>query len=322
MSGIVESTCREGSRRRAPARGTATPVALVPSATAGCPCAFSACVAAGAYHLAAGVPDAEHLDVPQLLLGSFFLSLGNMLRPNLSTILPFLGLWFLWRYRRRLSLVATGSAAFLGPLLAVSLPWSFAVAEQGLGWIFVTDGGGVYYFMGHNDEAHRLFCEDAPAEERKRLLGFPGHNMFSQRPIYQEARSAPPAEQQGLFWKAALAWDRANLEKLPCLTMNKFINYWRPWVNPIAYGSSMVAISLTSLPVLFLGLYGVFQAFRKGERALAVFTAISLTAGTLVAVIFSTEIRYRIPVVDVLLTGFFGYAVNLLYVRRLERNSQ
>ena len=99
------------------------------------------------------------------------------------------------------------------------------------------------------------------------------------------------------------------------MTAGKVIGYWRPWVKPTHYGRRDVLVSLYSLPVLVLGIAGLVRARRRGERVLSTWTVLNMVAGTVTAAIFSTEVRYRIPIVDVLLLPFFGLAVMTLWDR-------
>jgi hypothetical protein len=276
---------------------------------------FAFLVVSGTYHLAVGIRGSEPA-YRQVVAGALLLSFGNLARPNLSTLLPLLGAWVLWRWFREPKTVARLFAAMVIPLLVTTLPWSISAHRAGMGWIWVTDGGGVWYFMGHNDDSYRLYCGGLPDAERKRLLKFTSIDQFSLRPEFREAQAAPVPEQQRVFWRRALAWDREHPSKLPCLMAHKFTGFWRPWVNPDGYGRQMVLISMAALPVLAFGLLGLFWAWRAGERTLSVLVFLNIVTATAVAVLFSTEIRYRIPLVDPLLMPYAGYALSTLWRRQ------
>jgi hypothetical protein len=90
-------------------------------------------------------------------------------------------------------------------------------------------------------------------------------------------------------------------------------------VNPDGYPPKVVLVSLAALPVLGLGLWGLVLAWRRGERVLTVLVALNLAAGTVTAVVASTEVRYRVPVADVLLLPFAGFAIAWLWDRKRAR---
>jgi len=262
---------------------------------------FAFFVAAGTFHLANGLSRGG-LDTRQFVYAGIYYALGNMIRPNLSTVYPLLALWLCYRYRHAPKQIVSIGLALAIPLLVVTLPWSIASVHAGLGFIWVTDGGGLWYWVGHNDAVARFYCADISPQELHAL------SQAMPNPVYAVARELPPVAQQSAYWRDALAWDRQHLDLWPCLLSSKFIAYWRLWVNPAAYDRSHILISLASVPVLPLAGFGLVRALRRGERALSMPVVIQIVTGTAVAMIFSTEIRYRVPVVDVLLMPFFGFA--------------
>lgn len=267
---------------------------------------FGCLLAWGTLFLVRGLDDEGRLG--WVALGSLCYSLGNMVRPNLSVFLPLLAGWLLIRWRRQPRRLLIVGVTLAAPLLLISLPWSLAVWREGLGLIWVSDGMGLFYWIGHNDGIAALYCSSlSPAEAQTLRL-----SLAQVDPLRDIAASLPPAHQQGVYWQAALAWDRAHLALQPCLAWHKLVGYWRLWVNPAVYGRSLVMLSLASLPVLLLGGLGLVQSRRGRGRTLARLALLHALAGTLVAVVFSTEIRYRVPLVDVLFFALAGVAVEKL----------
>jgi hypothetical protein len=272
---------------------------------------FSFFAAAGTSHLALALKT-ERPRYRQLVIAAVLLSLGNLVRPNLATFLPLLALWIVWNRRRAPLTIAKVGLGLAVPLMVITLPWTLAVQQRGLGWVFVSDGGPMWYFNGHNDETVALYCKELTLAERQELNKFPGADYTMRRPEYAIAKAAPPAEQSKVFMRLALDWDRRNLSALPCLWRNKFFGYWRPWVNPDVYSPKIVALSAVALPVLLLGLYGLWIGWRSGERVFSSIVAIHVITGTVVAVVFSTAVRYRIPIVDALLIPYAAFASSRL----------
>lgn len=274
---------------------------------------FAFGVAAGTFYFARGLaPDAPV--VRDVFTGSTILTLANLVRPNWSTVLPLLALWIILRWRREFTKVVKVGIAMAVPYFLVTGLWVYSIYQQGHGFVWVSDGGAVFYYMGHNDLAYELYCEELTDARRKELLEFPGH--VGEHPAFVEARSLPSAERIPHIWAAAKAWDRENMSKLPCLGLARIGDFWSPWVNVHAHGWAKALVSIaTSGPVLYLGLFGLILAWRRGERVLTMIVAQNLLAGTLVAVVFSTAIRYRVPIIDLLLLPFLAYGAVYLYGR-------
>lgn len=86
------------------------------------------------------------------------------------------------------------------------------------------------------------------------------------------------------------------------LEMHKAVHFWTPWVNPMLYSAPIVALSaIYSVPVFLLGIAGVLRLWRRrsplGRMLLAVIGIGFLTGG----LIFHTQVRYRVPFVDIAL---------------------
>ncbi len=271
---------------------------------------FAFLLAAGIYHLGKGLNDKVVLS--QVFLGGVLLGCGNLVRPNLSTMIPLLAMWIIVRWLRNPLLILRIGTALAIPIFALSLTWTYVVHKRDLGLIWISDGGGIWYYAGHFDGALKLYgCAPATTEELRALL--PGKFMM-EGPVHDRARLLPPPKQQGEFWRTGLEWDRRNLDHQACLALRKFVAYWRPWVNSLGYSRTYVLLStITSLPVLLGGLTGLIIALRRKERVLAMLVLASIVSSTVVAMIFSTEIRYRIPLVDLLLLPFLGISFAALY---------
>lgn len=278
---------------------------------------FAFLVASGTYYFARGLkPDAPI--IRDVFIGSTILTVGNLVRPNWSTVLPLLAAWIILRWRRELTKVVKVGFAMALPYFTITGIWVLSVYAQGHGLVWVSDGGAVFYYMGHNDLAYELYCRDISLARRRELLEFPSH--VTEHPAFLEAQALPSPERIPHIWAAAKTWDRDNLDKQPCLGIARFADFWSPWVNVHAHGWARAVVAvLTSGPVLFVGLFGLALAWRRGERVLSMIVAQNLLAGTFVAVVFSTAIRYRITIIDLLLIPFFAYGAVYLWERYLRR---
>jgi hypothetical protein len=274
------------------------PYFLFEVATVGSECLFAFLVALGTYLFVSALDTASIRWAP-FAAGVLVYAAGILVRPNLAPTEAFLGLVLAWRYRRDLRTIVFAGSVMVAGTLVVTGPWSAAVERQGLGWVFSSDGGGAWYHVGHCDRAARTYCEHTTGRERAALIV--SSDEFD--PVIFMAHTLPRSEQARFFWWEALRWDSEHLSKELCLATGKFWGYWRPWVEPHAYSRALFAISLFSLPLLVLGLVGLWK-LRTGSSSLAWVVAAHAVAGTLTAVVYSTQIRYRIPSVDVLLVPF------------------
>jgi hypothetical protein len=279
-------------------------------------------LAASTYHLVRGL--AATPDWRQVVLGSLLYAFANLVRPNNATALPFLLLFFAWHYRHSLRALLQTAVILVSAVALVSLPWSIAVHREGLGWMFMTDGLGASYFVGHSENAERIYCASISDEERKERLRFGSLARFNKTPEYALAKTLPPPQQDDVFLRSGLAWDRQHLGKLPCLFVMKVVHYWRPWGDPLVYSRSAVAVSLLSLPLLVLGTIGIWLALSGRRSTLAALAACHALAATLSAGLIHATIRYRVPIIDLLWMPFFGYVATeaLALVKRRLRNDR
>jgi 4-amino-4-deoxy-L-arabinose transferase-like glycosyltransferase len=279
-------------------------------------------VAAATYHLVRGL--AASPEWAQVLLGSFSFAIAILVRPNIATALPFLLLFIMWHYRRNLWASLLTGSMLVAAVVVVALPWSIAVHKQGLGWMFMTDGFGASYFFGHSTNAERLYCASTSDQERTERLGFGGIDTFNKTPEYALAKTLPGPQQDDVFLRSGLNWDRAHLGTLPCLFVMKVVHFWRPWVDPLRYSRSSVAVSLLALPILLIGTFGLGLALRRTGSTLAGMAICHALAATLSAGLIHATIRYRTPIVDLLWMPFFGYGLveMVALLRRGYRNGE
>jgi hypothetical protein len=280
----------------------------------GSECAFAFLVVLGSYYFVRAL-EREAIAWGYMVAAVLAYAAGILLRPNLAPAEAAFGLLLAWRYRRRWGTVLAIGLVMVAGTLVVTMPWSVAVERQGLGRLFVSDGGGLWYHVGHSDLAERIYCEHTRGRERSSLVGGGGWLLD---PIHFAARTLPRSQQASLFWKTSLHWDAEHPSAQLCLAAGKFWMFWRPWVEPHAYSLPIVAMSFVSFPLLLLGLTGIWKLREEGNRGLALVVIANVATATILALVYSTEIRYRIPVVDLLL---MPYAACLLVegIDRLTR---
>jgi 4-amino-4-deoxy-L-arabinose transferase-like glycosyltransferase len=297
------------------------PYFLFEVATVGSECLFMFLVLLGTYFFARSLGE-EGIRWKDFSVGVIAYGAGILVRPNLGPIEALFGLLLAWRYRKRVrTVLAAGAIMIIGTLLVIG-PWSLAVQRQGLGLVLSSDGGGAWYYVGHCDFAVQVYCGGGTPKDRSAIV----RSSWELDPVLFVSHTLPRSEQARLFWRTALKWDAEHLSAQPCLAAGKLWSYWRPWVNPDAYTWKLVAVSMVSLPLLLLGLLGLWKFRTNGGSGLAICVAANVVGGSLTAMVYSAEIRYRIPAIDPLLipyaasaaAAFLDVARTRLRTRRLK----
>lgn len=97
------------------------------------------------------------------------------------------------------------------------------------------------------------------------------------------------------MWNAAVSWARENPARVCELAGIKFVRIWNVWPNEPAFRGWLprLAVLVTYVPLLVLGLVGVFRFTRRGwPYVLAWLPAVYFT---LLHVVFVGSMRYREP---------------------------
>jgi hypothetical protein len=275
------------------------PYFLYHVATVGSECVFAFLVVLGTYFFARGLGP-RRIAWGYVAAAAFVYAVGILVRPNLAPVEALLGLFLAWRYRHRLRTVAALAAVMVSVTLLVTTPWNLEVRRQGLGEVFVSDGGGVNYYVGHCDFAVRVYCEHTSGAERSAIVG----NSWDLDPVFFFVHTLPRSEQARLFWRTALRWDSEHPSRQLCLATGKLWNFWRPWVEGMYYSWKFVVLSLVSLPLLLLGLAGLWKWRSDGDPTVASVVAAHVIGGSITTMVYMAEVRYRIPGIDSLLVPY------------------
>ncbi|MHB2025230.1 MAG: ArnT family glycosyltransferase [Elusimicrobiota bacterium] len=245
--------------------------------------------------------------LPKWVLANVFLGLAALARPEAQAIIP--GLWCLsaiFFLRKKIS----GKALAAGVLFS-ALPIAAWCARNKIsaGTLKLDDHGGMTLLHG----TMFLDLNEVDTELAMRAL--------KKTPFYQNARSLPEAERDKIYYQEAFKFMAAHPEETLRQWAYKFISFWRfyPRMNKkyIESGSSrpnlglskavLAAISLLFEPWLIIGgLIGLSKlVWRKPEAfCLAVF----LLGTMAVHMISVSQMRYRLPVMPLLIVGFSALA--------------
>ncbi len=181
----------------------------------------------------------------------------------------------------------------------------------------ILDGSGLNFWIGNSDTSARLFRAGTP-EEFKKIQ----ENLWMEElPAFESeiGRLGPASRDRFYFQRGAANFKKDPRRSLWMMT-ERFRIFWRPWVHPMAYGPKEVLVSgLASVPLFLFGFWGLLRRLSQ-RRPDAVFAALTLLLITLITgMIFNTEIRWRIPLIDTLLIVYSSWFLSKLFRGTAEK---
>lgn len=240
------------------------------------------------------------------------LGLAILCRPSAMLMILILGVWVVgmaslrireWRALTRPYLILLVSAGF------VVLPWTVRNYIRFSELILVNNQAGEIFWYGnspHYLERYRVTTREEfgaigrkQAEEAKADEAFVSH--------------LTPGELDRYYWKKGWSYVSSSPREWVYLLFLKWVAFWRPWVNPVAYGWGTVLLSAVfSVPVFLAGGIGLVQLFRTGRyRYFALLLAIFVVHSVFFT-LFHPAVRYRTPTVDVYLLVLAGGGLRFL----------
>ena len=131
------------------------------------------------------------------------------------------------------------------------------------------------------------------------------------------------------YWEKGWSYVSSSPGEWLYLLFLKWVDFWRPWLNPVAHGRGTVVLSAVfSVPVFIGGALGMVELFRAGKyQYLVLLLAILVVHSlSLFFTLFHPTVRYRTPSVDVFLLvlagGGFGHHVKRWREPRLGNSPQ
>lgn len=255
---------------------------------------FALLLWAGLYFFVRAAVPLARRSVVLLVVSAALLGLAALTRPTVLLLAPVLALILLIGPRFRFEL-PTGTMAqrflvFAGVFVAIVTPWMFRnLAIHG------------EFTLAPRHGAFILAFGNSP-----KLLGVYEAETVDEYYSRQNALTAQFEVEGGIPQSEWLIepkrFVREDTTQWLRLEMHKMLHFWTPWVNPMLYSASVVALSAVySVPVFLVGLFGLGRLLKHrpplGRPLLAVIGIGFLTGG----LIFHTQVRYRVPFVDIAL---------------------
>jgi len=261
-----------------------------------------------------------HLRFRDALFGGATLGLAALTKGTVLLILPAAVLTLLLvspgrRWRAWWLGVVLGTAALV-TISPVTL-WTFQRWHQ---FSLILDGSGLNFYIANSDDSVRLF----QAKTSEEFQAVQGH-LWQKDLLVQDKQieALGPAERDAHYFRQGLPKFKENPARSLWLMTERLKIFWKPWVHPLAYGKKEVIISaLVGVPLFFFGFWGVLQRMRR-QQPEAIFFLLAILPITLVTgMLFNTEIRFRIPLIDSLLIVFAALSLTELLDRRRNPNPE
>ncbi|MBM4134678.1 MAG: glycosyltransferase family 39 protein [Nitrospira sp.] len=258
------------------------------------------------------------------LAAGFCLGLAAVTKGTVLLIIPAACLTAVLLLRTSWRRAWAGAALFVLTALLVIAPLSAYTYARWHEFSLILDGSGLNFWIANSEESVRLFRAETPEEFKRiqRTLWMEVLPAFE-----QEIGALAPASRDAFYFRRGWEELRAHPGTSLWLAYERLKIFWSPWVHPKVYGLKEVLVSAAAtVPLFVLGFATLWRRIRRGCPD-AVFAGLAMVLITLVAgMLFNTEIRWRIPLIDTLLIlytalGIASYAARLGFLRRAQFSS-
>ena len=276
-----------------------------------------------------GIKFQQKIEIKNLILFSFSLGLLILCRPIAQIyLLPFC-MWVIYlMYRLKLSKsqILLFGLSFLLFSLASIAPWSYRNYKVHNKFIFISTGGGRMFWYGNGPNATLSGTKPFPLEMNKKLLELNGHELNNEDFNFSEAKAYMHKNSE-IFDNVYINYERSQYlyqETFKYIFDNpniflknyfkKLIMFWSPvsisrTTNDYNTSYYQLAGGLAYLLILSFFILATLQKRKDFQKYLLLYIAILFNM--LAVSLFSTSIRYRIPI-DPFLILFASSALEAL----------
>ncbi len=249
----------------------------------------------------------------EILSTGLTMGLAAVVKGTVLLTLPAAALTILFllrhRWKRAFAAVLLLGIASFGVIAPIPL-WVYHRWHE---FSLILDGSGLNFWIGNSDVSARLFRAKTATEfqniqKQLWMETLPGFD--------KEIETLGPAKRDAFYFELGKEQFRKNPRRSFWMMTERFKIFWRPWVHPKAYGQGQVILSALATVPLFL--FGFFQLLRRAaqQQPDALFLLLSIVPITLLTgMIFNTEIRWRIPLIDTLLIIYAASALTAFATR-------
>jgi 4-amino-4-deoxy-L-arabinose transferase-like glycosyltransferase len=205
-------------------------------------------------------------------------------RPNPMFMIPLIGVWAIWQFRRDRSAMVRGLAIPVIALMTM-VPWWVRNYQVFHHFIPLSTMGGSSLLQGNN----RIVATEPDLY---------GSSVFEYRiPEYKDPLRAVnnELERDNLARHFAVQWIKDNLSLMPRMALNKIVRGWTPFLRPHTARLYRLATAVSWGPVLVLFLIGFVPTLigflKSGHPGWVLH--LGILSSLILTVILFGELRYR-----------------------------
>jgi len=225
---------------------------------------------------------------------------GVLFRPTGAALLPGIVLWIFLvmpGWRRRFA----ASALVCAALAVVLAPWAVRNTMVQGEFVPISTYGGMELYLANNPEATGILSHDVRLFKGKLTR------------VYPEDRFPNEAQRSKRYQEDAAAFIRENPGRFLRLCVIRVGEFWKAYSPRVPLWQSLLTIASFGLALPFAAFYVMQQGWRRGETTLFVIMIASQSA---VHTVFTSIIRYRIPIEPLILALAAAGFVRLLDRRK------
>jgi|GEM_PF-1792549 len=227
-----------------------------------------------------------------------------------STVLPFMGLAFLWYifvFPRQFLAGKVKDFALIALVMALTIaPWTCRNYFHYHRFVLVETGGAEHFWQANN--RFSLPFERIPHLNVNRL---PDEYAvwYDTRAYQQIINTLSPAEADKTFYREGIAFITGHKREYARLLGKRLVHFWR-FFPLVATKTNKIIALLTSGWIIPLGFLGMALSWRGYWRASSLLILL-IFSFTVVHMVFWAMIRYRVPI-DPFVIIFAGFSIDTL----------
>jgi Dolichyl-phosphate-mannose-protein mannosyltransferase len=215
---------------------------------------------------------------------------------------------------KRVKYIFASAFMFFGILLTIA-PWTYHNYVETGEFILVNDGFSYNLWLGNLPGTIKLYEGTFATKEENQAFanyywGDVQYEKIAELEKTDNFSTLKINEREKVWRREALKNMTADYGLTARLMLGKFQAFWTPFLNPFAYGSTVVnLIALFVIATYIFGLYGMYIFFQdKIGRKYVILLLVTFLVTTAIHVLIFGFVRYRVPNVEPYLSMLTGVA--------------
>jgi hypothetical protein len=269
----------------------------------------------------------NEISFPLTFASGFIFGLASLCRPSALPIgiLVIFALYVLKTKKDNVKSIFAAAAVTVAGLFIAILPWTIYNKATTGEWILISDASGYVFWVGNHPDSLLLFEGDfSNSQEFKDYSNYVMTTLTQRKLGEFETKynySKLSLKQRENLWQTeAVENFRNNTFLTHRLLLGKAWSFWRPYLNPQAYSTTVALVSAVFLvPLYLLTIFALAKLWRepKSKKFIFLFVIFFLSV-TVVHALTIAMTRYRVPYVEPYLSMFAGIGLMLLLPRKFS----